>query len=174
MAKEKSKVDVKRDKTAPATVPDEGWAPFATLRDEIDRLFDDFGRGFWPPSLPRRMRRWPMAEWAVAPAFEVVEGDDDFRITAELPGMKAEEVEVKLGDGSITIRGEKSEERKEEKENYLVSERRYGEFQRSLALPSGIDLDAVKASFADGVLTVTMPKSEEAKQKERKIEVNAA
>ncbi|WP_235868826.1 Hsp20/alpha crystallin family protein [Meridianimarinicoccus zhengii] len=82
-----------------------------------------------------------------------------------------ENIDIKLSDGTITIRGEKSEEKKEEKEDYLVSERRYGEFQRTLSLPTGVDADAVKADFANGVLTVTLPKSPEAKQKERKVEV---
>jgi HSP20 family protein len=91
-----------------------------------------------------------------------------------VPGMTAENVDIKMSDGTITIRGEKSEEKKEEKEDYLVSERRYGEFQRTLSLPSGVDADAVSADFANGVLTVTLPKTPEAKQKERKVEVKSA
>jgi len=89
--------------------------------------------------------------------------------------MTAEDIDLKLSDGTITIRGEKSEERKKEKEDYLVSERRYGQFHRTLSLPSGIDADAdaVKAEFANGVLHVTLPKTAEAKQKERKIKVKS-
>jgi HSP20 family protein len=103
-----------------------------------------------------------------------VECDGEYRVTAELPGMTAENIDIKLSDGTMTIRGEKSEEKKEEKEDYLVSERRYGEFQRILSIPSGVDAEAVSADFANGVLTVTLPKTPEAKQKERKVEVKSA
>ena len=90
----------------------------------------------------------------LTPAIELVERDGDYHITAELAGMKPEDVEVKLGDRMITLRGEKSEEMKEEKEDYLVSERRYGEFQRSLPLLQGIDPAKVVANFENGVLKV--------------------
>lgn len=176
MSKNKSDIKVKKEKeSAPAPARGEGWPGMMTLRSEIDRLFDDFGAGLWRQPLSRRMQDlFPAGSWAVSPATELVECDGEYRITAELPGMTAEDVEIKLSDGTITIRGEKSEEKKEEKEDYLVSERRYGEFQRTLPLPSGIDADAVAASYANGVLTVTLPKSAEAKQKERKIEIKAA
>ncbi|MCB1334939.1 MAG: Hsp20/alpha crystallin family protein [Roseivivax sp.] len=147
-----------------------------SLRNEIDRLFDDFGAGLMQHPLSRRMQALLPAggDWAVRPATEFVECDGEYRITAELPGMSVEDIDIKLSDGTITIRGHKSEEKKEEKEDYLVSERRYGEFQRSLTLPSGVDADAVKADFSNGVLTVTLPKTREAKQKERKVEVTKA
>jgi HSP20 family protein len=115
-----------------------------------------------------------MADWQLSPAVELVDCGDAFRITAELPGMAPEDVEIKLGDGTLSIRGEKSEEKKEEKEDYLLSERRYGAFHRSVALPPGVDADAVAAEVSNGILTVTLPKSAEARQKERKIEVKAA
>ena len=76
------------------------------------------------------------SDWALRPATEFVECDGEYRMTAELPGMTVEDIDIKLSNGTITIRGEKSEEKKDEKEDYLVSERRYGEFQRSLTLPS--------------------------------------
>ncbi|WP_278923654.1 MULTISPECIES: Hsp20/alpha crystallin family protein [Pseudophaeobacter] len=174
MSKKKSEIEVRRE-TPPATV--EGWPSMLSLRNEIDRLFDDFGTGFWrQPLLPRRVHSlFPeSAEWALQPATEFVECDGEYRVTAELPGMTAEDIDIKLSDGTMTIRGEKSEEKKEEKEDYLVSERRYGEFQRTLSMPSGVDADAVSADFANGVLTVTLPKTPEAKQKERKVDVKSA
>ncbi|MDD9731281.1 Hsp20/alpha crystallin family protein [Mameliella sp. AT18] len=176
MSKDKSKIEVRQDKHATAPAQAEGWSPLVSLRHEIDRLFDDFGAGSWRHPLSRRMQSmFPASEsWFMSPATEVVDCDGEYRITAELPGMTADDIEIKLNDGTITIRGEKSEEKKEEKEDYLLSERRYGSFQRSVPLPSGIDPDKVAASVANGVLTVTLPKSEEAKQKERKIEVKAA
>ena len=176
MKKKVTNIDVKKEKAAPVPTRTEEWAPLGSLREEIDRLFDDFGAGFWRHSLPQRMQGFfPAAgKGMVTPAIELVERDGDYHITAELPGMKPEDVEVKLGEGVVTIRGEKSEEMKEEKEDYLVSERRYGEFQRSLPLPAGIAADKVVATFENGVLNVTLPKTAEAKQKERKIEVKAA
>jgi HSP20 family protein len=177
MPKKKTNVTVQHEDTPP--VPRHAgaeWAPFTNLRNEIDRLFDDFGAGFWRFSFPERMRTlWPSTvEWPVCPAIDLKESEGEFRITAELPGMELGDVEVKVTDNSITIRGEKSEAHKEEKEDYLLSERRYGEFQRSLPLPTGVDHDKIAASFANGVLTVTLPKTAEAKEKERKVEVKAA
>lgn len=176
MSKDKAKIEVKRDK--PGTVPAkaEPWSPLMNLRSEIDRLFDDFGGGlFRHPFATGLPRRWPMMEgWEVSPAMELVECDGSYSISAELPGIAPENIEIKLSDGMITIRGEKSEEKKEEKEDYLLNERRYGEFQRSLPLPAGIDAEAVTANVSNGVLTVTLPKTVEAKQKERKVEVKAA
>lgn len=173
MSKKKPEIEVSKE-TPPATV--EGWPSMLSLRNEIDRLFDDFGAGVWREPLSRRVHSlFPAsAQWAQQPAAELVECDGEYRVTAELPGMTAENIDVKINDGTITIRGEKSEEKKEEKENYLVSERHYGEFQRTLSLPSGVDAEAVSADFANGVLTVTLPKTPEAKQKERKIEVKSA
>ena len=173
MSRKKSEIEVRKE-TPPAIV--EGWPSMLSLRNEIDRLFDDFGAGRWRQPLSRRVHSlFPASsEWALQPATELVECDSEYRITAELPGMTAENVDIKMSDGTITIRGEKSEEKKEEKEDYLVSERRYGEFQRTLSLPSGVDADAVSADFANGVLTVTLPKTPEAKQKERKVEVKSA
>lgn len=173
MSRKKSEVDVHKD-TGPASP--EAWPSMHSLRHEIDRLFDDFGAGLWRQPLSRRMQGWLPAggEWALRPATEVVDCDGEYRITAELPGMTADDVSIKLTDGTIAIRGEKSEEKKEEKEDYLLSERRYGAFQRTLALPSGVDTDAISADFANGVLTVTLPKTPEAKQKERKVEIGSA
>ncbi|MFC4216206.1 Hsp20/alpha crystallin family protein [Pseudophaeobacter arcticus] len=173
MSKKKSEIEVRRE-TPAATV--QGWPSMLSLRNEIDRLFDDFGTGFWPQPLSRQVHSlFPeRAEWALQPATELVECDGEYRVTAELPGMTAENIDIKLSDGTMTIRGEKSEEKKEEKEDYLVSERRYGEFQRILSIPSGVDAEAVSADFANGVLTVTLPKTPEAKQKERKVEVKSA
>lgn len=169
MSKKKSEIDVRKDQ-APAG--GEGWPSMLSLRDEIDRLFDDFGAGLRRQPLSRRMQALlPGGDWALRPATEFVACDGEYRLTAELPGMAVEDIDIKLSDGAITIRGEKSEEKKDEKEDYLVSERRYGAFQRTIPLPHGIDADAVKANFANGILTVTLPKTPEAKQKERKVEV---
>jgi len=173
MSKTNSEIEVRRE-TPPATA--ERWPSMLSLRNEIDRLFDDFGAGLWRQPLSRQVHAlFPAgSEWALHPATELVECEGEYRVTAELAGMTAEDIDIKMSDGTITIRGEKSEEKKEEKEDYLVSERRYGEFQRTLSLPSGVDAEAVSAHFSNGILTVTLPKTPEAKQKERKVEVKSA
>lgn len=149
--------------------------PLLSLREEIDRLFDEVGSGFWRPLSRRMQTATPgLRAWASAPAVEVADCDGEYRVTAELPGMGPHDVELRLSEGMLTIRGSKSEERKEEKADYLVAERRYGAFQRSLPLPPGVDADAISAQHKDGVLTITLPKTAEARQKERRIEVTAA
>lgn len=168
----KTDIDVKRE-AAPAATPGatDFWAPLGSLRQEVDRLFDDFDTSSW--RLPHQLRslRGQLPVW---PAMDLVESDGGFRVTAELPGLAPENVEVKLSDGMITIRGEKSESREETEEECHFSERRYGSFRRSFSLPAGVDADKITSSFSNGVLTVTLPKSAEAKEKERKIEVTAA
>lgn len=154
----------------------EGWGPVLSLRDEIDRLFDDFGGGFWRRPWMRRATAQPSTAmaWRMSPNVEVVDCDGAYRIAAEVPRLSAKDVEVTLNDGLLTIRGEKSEERREGKADYLVSERRYGSFHRTLALPAGADGDKITADLANGVLTITVPRTEAAKAAERKIEIKAA
>lgn len=152
---------------------------FATLRQEIDRLFDDFTwpgitrRGRDRPSMLGQMREW-MPAFAGFPAIDLVEHDGEYELSAELPGLDAESIDVRVTDGSLTLRGEKSQERNEERSDYHVRERSFGTVQRSVALPSGIDTENIRAAFANGVLKVTLPKTQEARAKERKIEVRAA
>lgn len=154
----------------------EGWGPMVTLREEIDRLFDDFGSGFWRRPLMRRTGARspePMA-WRLSPVVEVVDCNGEYRIAAEVPGLAATDVDITLHDSMLTIRGEKSEEKREEKADYLLSERRYGSFHRTIPLPSGADAEHISAELSNGVLTVTIPKTAAAKAAERKIEVKAA
>ena len=154
----------------------EGWGPIVTLREEIDRLFDDFGGGFWRRPLMRRLGARspePMA-WRLSPLVEVVDCNGEYRIAAEVPGLSAADVDITLHDGMLTIRGEKSEERREEKSDYLLSERRYGAFHRTIPLPPGADAQHISAELSNGVLSVTIPKTAAAKAGERKIAVKAS
>lgn len=150
-------------------------SPLDTLRREVDRLFDDFRPAGW--RLPFRRPSafeltWPRAEgWQVAPAMDMVEKDDAFEITAELPGLDEKNVEIKLSNGNLTIKGEKKEEKEEREKEYYLSERRYGSFQRIFRVPEGVDADKIDASFRKGVLTVTLPKTPAAKQSEKHISV---
>jgi len=97
-----------------------------------------------------------------------------YEIAAELPGMDEKNIEVKFADGVLTIKSEKREEKEEKNKDYYLSERSFGSFQRSFQVPSGVDIDKIDASFKNGVLTVTLPKSTEAQKAEKKITVKAA
>ncbi len=150
---------------------------FESLRREIDRLFDDFHPFDWrSPSkaLGFEVPRVSRAEWLLAPAVDLAEKDDAYEITAELPGLDEKDVEIKLSNHTLTIKGEKSEEKEDKQKDYYLSERRYGSFQRSFQLPEGVDADKIDANFAKGVLTVKLPKTAEAKKGEKKITVKAA
>jgi HSP20 family protein len=153
--------------------------PFASLRHELDRLFDDFEWGSWRS--PFRRGLFDVAPflraqvtWGKMPAIDVAETPSDYEVTAELPGLDEKNIEVKFSDGTLTIRGEKKEEKEEKKKDYYLSERHYGSFQRSLSVPDGVDLEKIEATFKSGVLTVTLPKTTEAQKKVKKIEVKKA
>ena len=104
------------------------------------------------------------------PSVEVNESDKEVRVTAELPGMSDKDVDVHFEDGVLTLRGEKKSETEDKDRGY--SERYYGRFERRVALPSSVTGEGCNANFRDGVLTVTLPKSEEA-ARGRRIEINA-
>ena len=178
MAENMTKAPVKSGKTIPVT-HEEGWQPFVSLRREIDRLFDDVLPVRWrtrsQPAIFDFDFGWPSrSAFQLAPAIDVVEKDKAFEITAELPGMDEKDIEIALSNRSIVIKGEKSEEKEEKDKEYYMSERRYGSFRRSFQLPETVDADKIEASFAKGVLTVKLPKSNEAQKAEKKIEVKAA
>jgi HSP20 family protein len=154
-------------------------SPFDRLRSEIDRLFDDFGAGPWRSPFRRDVFHvepfWRGdIRWGKVPAVDIAEGKQGYEITAELPGIDEKNVEVKYANGMLTIKGEKRDEREEKKENYYLSERTYGSFQRSFSVPEGVDPDKVEASFKSGVLTVKLPKTPEAQKKEKRIEIKRA
>lgn len=153
--------------------------PFQTLRQEVDRIFEDFDRGFWR----RPFRRWALdvdpvfrqeISWGNVPAVDVAEKETAFEICAELPGMSEGDIDIKLSNDVLTIHGEKKTEKEEKKKNYYLSERRYGVFERSFHVPDGIDTDKIGASFKNGVLTVTLPKTLDAQKSEKKIGIKSA
>ena len=169
-----SDIDVKKERAPERQVPT-SWEPFESLRREVDRMFEDFGRGFglWRPSGGPMIRpSWAFeGAWGKAPAVDVCEHEKEYEITAELPGMDANNVEVKLSDGVLTIKGEKEEQKEEKQKDYHISERRFGSFQRSFELPEGIDEDKIQASFEKGVLTIKLPKGADAQKPEKKIAI---
>ena len=109
--------------------------------------------------------------WGKAPAVDVIDKEKAYEITAELPGMDESNIDVKFADGLLTIKGEKKEEKEEKKRDYYLSERRYGSFQRSFPVPESVDADKIEAKFANGVLTVILPKSAEAQKNEKRIAI---
>jgi len=175
---EATKVPVKSEKGSSVVAPSQ-WAPFESIRREIDRVFDRFNLGTWDFPFGRRTTEfefpWPRAAgMAIAPAVDVVEKDKEYEITAELPGMDEKNIELKLANGVLTIKGEKKEEKEEREKDYYMSERRYGSFVRSFQVPEGVDTAKIEASFAKGVLSIKLPKSAEAQKSEKTITIKAA
>ena len=124
-----------------------GFGRVSELRDEIDRLFAT-----------------PVSGWT--PALDVQEDPNGFTVSAELPGLKREDIELSLHDGTLSISGERKSEPKPENVEVYHTERSYGRFQRTIALPVPVATDKVKAAYKDGVLTVTLPKTEAAKPRQ--------
>lgn len=172
---EPAKLPIKRE-TSSAVAGPAPWNSFELLRREIDHVFDNFGWRLWPPIVTGPMFQTDFLRkkaWDIAPAVDVAEKEKEFEITAELPGLDEKNVEVKLGNGTLIIKGEKKEEKEEREKDYYLSERRYGSFIRSFPLPEGVNADKIEATFAKGVLTIKLPKTAEA-QAEKKIPVKAA
>jgi len=171
-----TKVPVKTE-TGSASVP-QALRPFESLRREVDRLFEDFAGGLWRSSFGRSFfdiePAWrSRSAMSTMPAIDVTETDKAYAITAELPGMDEKNVEVKVADDILTIKGEKQEEKEEKTKDYHLSERSFGSFQRAFQVPSGVDTDKIDAKFSKGVLRVTLPKSTEAQKAEKKITVKS-
>ncbi|MBA7699549.1 hypothetical protein ES703_108246 [subsurface metagenome] len=143
------------------------WRPFREPEDMERRLEDILGR----PFLPAVWRRIPTVEMGWAPAIEVFEKEDRFVVKAELPGMTEEDIDISVVDETLTIKGERKAETEVKEEDYYCCERSYGNFSRSIALPSTVDAKKIEASYEDGVLEVNIPKAAEVKPK--KISVSA-
>jgi HSP20 family protein len=167
MAENISKLPVKTEQVSASTP--QAWRPFESLRREIDRLFDDFDGGSWRSPF-RRIE----AAFGNVPAVDVTETDKAYEIAAELPGMDEKNVEVKFANDVLTIKGQKRDEKEETKKDYYMHERSFGSFERSFAVPDGVDADKIDATFKKGVLTVTLPKSAESQKAAQKITVKAA
>ncbi|MCS6771765.1 MAG: Hsp20/alpha crystallin family protein [Kiritimatiellae bacterium] len=146
--------------------------PFAELHRQVNKLFEDFFGDFerswglaWPSSFTRLD--------TFAPRVDVSETEKELTVVADLPGLDEKDIQVSLDDDLLTIRGVRKDEREEKKRNYHLVERSYGEFHRSIPLPSGLDKDHAKATFKKGVLTVTLPKLPEAQSKRKTIAVES-
>lgn len=148
--------------------------PFLSLQRQINRAFDSFfndfpmgrgERGSLGMMGPRTMR--------FEPQLDLVETAQAFKITADVPGMTEDDIEITVSDNSLAISGERSEETEKEGESYYHRERNYGMFRRRIPLPESIERDDISATFKNGVLTIEVPKTEEARSNWRKIEVKS-
>ena len=136
--------------------PDLVWPTFgrlSSLRDELDSLFESSLTGWLP-------------------ALDAHEDKESFTVQVELPGFKREDIQVSLQDGVLTISGERKEEKVSQETEVHRQERYYGKFSRAFTLPTAVAADKVKAAYKDGILTVTLPKAEEAKPKHIDVSVN--
>ncbi|MCD6132850.1 MAG: Hsp20/alpha crystallin family protein [Deltaproteobacteria bacterium] len=142
------------------------WEPFeelSTLQDRINRLFEGLMPDF-VKSGERATSKW-------LPAVDIYEDKDSIYLDVEVPGMKKEDIKVKVEDKTLTVSGERKLEREEKKEGYYRVERNYGSFSRSFYLPDNVDSTKIKAKYENGVLKLSIPKKEEAKSKEIPVDV---
>lgn len=155
--------------TPAATEPAQPRDPFAAMRAEMDRVFDNFLGNRWSgfPSLLTHGTR----ERIVVPSIDVRENASQIAIEAELPGLEDKDVDVTLRDGILTIKGEKKSEAERTEDDVHITERSYGSFQRSLRVPDTVDEEQIKAKLEKGVLHITLPKRPEAVRAEKKIQI---
>lgn len=140
-----------------------GFGRLSSLRDEIDRLFGE-------PLNELARASQLLISWS--PPLDLHEDKDNFIVKIELPGMKKEDIDVSLHNGSLSISGERKSEEKFEDAEVYRSERFFGRFQRTVTLPAAVAADKINAQYKDGVLTVTLAKAEEAKPKQINVQVN--
>jgi HSP20 family protein len=148
------------------------WKPFRELAPfrEFERMRRDMDR-FWDSFLEGGLRKRTEEGKEWFPSLDVAETKNDLVVKAEVPGMDAKNIDISLSDGMLTIKGEKKEEKEEKEADYHLVERSYGAFTRSIRLPAEVQGDKINATYKNGVLKITLPKSEEAKKKEIKIKV---
>ena len=142
------------------------WDPFremSKVQDQVNRFFED--------SFLRRGSESSLSLWA--PEVDIHETQDALVLEADLPGLEDKDLDIRVENNMLTIRGERKFEKKVSEENYLRVERSYGSFCRSFSLPHTVNTDQIQANYRNGVLTVRLPKREEAKPKQIKVSVNA-
>lgn len=139
------------------------WEPFADLRRLENRLSRMWSR--FPPIIGDGIEEWTVP-------LDIREQDGSLIVEASVPGMKAEDIEIEIEDDVLTIKGETKTEKEEKKKGYLLRERSEGSFYRTVRLPEGVDSDLAESQYADGVLTVTMPKRPAKHSKKVTVSVN--
>jgi HSP20 family protein len=179
MEKSAEKAETQQAATESKSMAERPRHPLLSLRDEIDRLFDDFSLGMMRSPFRTRLfdfeplRRFESAFSGDVPTAEVAEKEKEFVVTVELPGIDQKNVDINITGNLLTIKGEKREEKEEDQKekHYHLSERRYGSFSRSFTLPETVAQDKITAAMKDGVLILTLPKTEAATKPARKIEI---
>lgn len=153
--------------------PGTSVGPVRSLRDEIDRVFDDFAQAFTPfrSALARPSLAWDFGpiRHGFMPNVDMRETDDAYILTAELPGMTKEMVDVTVSEDSVTLRGERKSEEEEKNECFICHEASYGAFERMIPMPTPINVDKVEAKMKDGILTLSLTKAAKTKKREVKI-----
>lgn len=144
-------------------------ASLSDLHREVNRVFENFWNGFDMPSFGVPSLRENGNGLARDVRIDASEDSTAYHVTAELPGMSEKDIEVTFADNTLTISGEKKEEKEVQEENYHRRERSFGSFRRSFSLPIEVDEEKISAAFKDGVMTIDLPKSTSAQKKARKI-----
>ena len=141
------------------SLPERHYAPVRQIHRDIDRIFDSFFRGFDLP-FPAGLRPFEVFgdSGLLKPRADQSATDSEYQLTVEIPGVNERDVSLDISGNTLTIRGEKRQEKEEKAKDYYRIERSYGSFQRVLSLPEDVDQDTIKATFKNGVLTVTMPR----------------
>lgn len=157
--------------------------PFVGLQRQINRVFDEFFDDLYEdfpltrPEMGRRMMgsggRGTLGMSRFSPHLDLSETGESFKITVDVPGMSEDDIEITVSDNTLMLSGDRSMEREKEDENYYRRERSYGMFRRRIPLPENIERDKISATFKNGVLTIDVPKNEEAQKNWRKIEVKS-
>ncbi len=147
------------------------WYPnrdVASMQHRVNRLFDDFFRG------PAFSKEDELTSSSWVPAVDIFETEKELVLKAELPEMKESDISLNVENNILTLRGERSLEKETREEDYHRIERSYGSFHRSFTLPSTVDREKIRATYQDGVLKISLPKKEELKPKQIKIDVDKA
>ena len=134
------------------------------MQREINKMFDNFFRG-------GTLEDGSLGSSVWTPAVDVEERDDEYQVKVELPGVNKDDVKITMQDNVLTIRGEKKQEKESKNSNYHRVERSYGSFQRSFTLPTSVKHDKIEASYKEGILTIGLPKAEDAKPKQIEVKV---
>lgn len=155
-------------------VPVRGPGAVGTLRDEINSLFERFAgrdRPLRDVREPLDLLDWPLGREPAFAQADLSETEDAWELQIDLPGLDKEDVSVDYANGVVTIAGERTDQREDKRKGYYLSERTYGSFQRSFRVPEGVKPDDIRARFDNGVLTVELPKSDEARRQTHRIEI---
>lgn len=154
--------------------PDRYYDPTLPIHRDIDRLFDQFFRGFGP-LFGDRPGFFPSVGEAglLKPRVDLSATDQEYLLTVEIPGVSEKDVSVDISGNTMTVKGEKRQEKEEKDKNYYRVERSYGSFQRVLSLPEDVNQEGIKARFKNGVLSITMPRASVPKGEVKQIEITS-